>query len=185
MRTRSSGESALLLLDVVDVLNKQGIHYAVIGAIAASVYGAIRASMDADLLLFTAGAQGMRLERQFAEAGFTAQLNRGDVDDPIPALLKISDTYGNRVDLLIGLRGMEPEALNRTVEISFERVPLRFIGREDFIAMKLFAGGPQDLVDARRAFNADSKAVDMDLLRRLVDRYGAGARQNFQSLTGT
>jgi len=28
---------------------------------------------------------------------------------------------------------------------------LRVIGLEDFIAMKVFAGGPQDLEDARRA----------------------------------
>lgn len=36
MRARGPGESALLLLDVVEVLEKQNIEYAVIGAIADS-----------------------------------------------------------------------------------------------------------------------------------------------------
>ena len=43
-----------------------------------------------------------------------AVLRVGDVDDPIPARLEVRDSHGNRVDLLIGLRGMNLEALNRT-----------------------------------------------------------------------
>jgi hypothetical protein len=51
MRTNRSGESALLLLDVVELLAREKIEYAVIGALAASVHGAVRASMDADVVL--------------------------------------------------------------------------------------------------------------------------------------
>jgi hypothetical protein len=45
-----------LLLDVVEIVAHDNIPYAVIGALAASVHGAVRASMDADLLLFAAEA---------------------------------------------------------------------------------------------------------------------------------
>lgn len=48
MKARGPGESALLLLDVVAVLTKAGTAYAVIGAMAAAVHGAIRATTDAD-----------------------------------------------------------------------------------------------------------------------------------------
>lgn len=41
----------LLLLDVVDLLTATKINYAVIGALAASVHGAVRASMDSDVVL--------------------------------------------------------------------------------------------------------------------------------------
>jgi hypothetical protein len=51
MRTQRHGESALLLLHAVDVLRGEGIRYAVIGAMAASVHGAARASMDAGMLV--------------------------------------------------------------------------------------------------------------------------------------
>jgi hypothetical protein len=43
-----------LLLDVAALLNSEAIDYAVIGAMAASVHGLIRASIDADAVLFLA-----------------------------------------------------------------------------------------------------------------------------------
>ena len=51
MRTKASGESTLLLLDAVQVLRAENIDYAIVGAMAASVHGVIRASRDADALL--------------------------------------------------------------------------------------------------------------------------------------
>jgi hypothetical protein len=46
---------------------------------------------------------------------------------------------------------MEPHAFLRVVEVPFQGEALKFIGPEDFIAMKVFAGGPMDLIDAARA----------------------------------
>jgi hypothetical protein len=45
MRAQRSGESALLLLDAIDLLGRSNIAYAVVGAMAASVHGVVRASM--------------------------------------------------------------------------------------------------------------------------------------------
>lgn len=177
MRTSRSGESALLLLDAVDVLVASKIEYAVIGALAASIHGAVRASMDADVVLSLAVQQAKQLEQTFKTADFSTELSRGEVGDPIPALLKLKDAYGNRVDLLIGLKGLEPGAFARVVEVPFQGGRLRFIGREDFIAMKAFAGGPVDIVDATRAIAAAGKSLDETLLRRLGRQYGRDALQ--------
>lgn len=76
MRTTRSGESALLLLDAVDVLVAQKIDYAVVGAIAASIHGAVRASMDADVVLSLAIQQAKELEQAFKATGFSAELSR-------------------------------------------------------------------------------------------------------------
>jgi hypothetical protein len=43
---------------------------------------------------------------------------------------------------------------------------------EDFVAMKIFAGGPQDLAGARQAMGFDRAALDLDLLQRLAARFG-------------
>jgi predicted nucleotidyltransferase len=182
MRTRRSGESALLLLDAIDVLVSRKIEYAVVGAIAASIHGAVRASMDADVVLALAVQEAKELEHTFKVAKFLAELAQGDHDDPIPALLKLSDGYGNRVDLLIGLKGMEAAAFSRVVEVPFQGQKLRFIGREDFIAMKAFAGGPMDVVDATRAIAAAGGALDKELLRRLGKQYGREALQLIERL---
>jgi hypothetical protein len=182
MRTSRSGESALLLLDVVDLLVTKNVDYAVVGALAASVHGAVRASMDADVLLSVGTQEARDLESFFRAAGFLTELTRGDVDDPIPGLLKVGDSFGNRVDLLLGLRGIEPQAFSRVLEIPFQGSKLKFIGREDFIAMKVFAGGPMDLLDATRAISAGRDSLDFDLMRRLARRYGRDTSESLERL---
>jgi predicted nucleotidyltransferase len=182
MRTTGAGESALLLLDVVELLREEGVDYAVIGALAASVHGAVRASMDADIVLSAGLATARNLERRFELAGFTTALTQGAFDDPIPGLLRVNDSHDNRVDLLIGLRGLEKDAFSRAIDVPFQGVTLKFIGREDFIAMKAFAGGPTDLQDAARAISADRGSLDLALLRRLAHKFGRDAADALERL---
>jgi predicted nucleotidyltransferase len=182
MRTTRSGESALLLLDVVDVLSDQKIDYAVVGALAASVHGAVRASMDADVVLSVSLARADSIGQTLKTAGLQTELTRGDLDDPIPGLLKAFDQYGNRVDLLIGLRGLDPQAFGRAILVPFQGTSLRFVGREDFIAMKAFAGGPMDLVDATRAIAAAGTSLDRELVRQLAKRFGKDASEALERL---
>jgi hypothetical protein len=184
VRTSGSGESALLLLDVVDLLIAQKVEYAVVGALAASIHGAVRASMDADVVLSLGMQQAPGLEAAFKAVGFRTALTRGDPEDPIPGLLRLNDRHENRVDLLIGLRGMEPQAFSRTVEVPFQGKSLKFISREDFVAMKVFAGGPLDLIDATRAISAAGTSLDLALLRRLTSKYGREACESLERLLG-
>jgi predicted nucleotidyltransferase len=175
MKTRAAGQSALLLLDVAAVLTKDKIEYAVIGAMAAAVHGAIRATTDADALASITISKLVQLEKAFRRAGFDTELRRGESDDPIPALLALKDRHGNRVDLLAGLRGLDPDAFARTIAVPFQGESIQVIGREDFIAMKCFAGGPQDVADARLALRINDGPVDLDLLRRVTRRFGRAA----------
>ena len=69
-------------------------------------------------------------------------------------MLVLTDRYHHRVGVLVGLRGLEPGAFGRTSAVPFQGERLREIGREDFIAMKAFAGGPQGLADARNVLAA-------------------------------
>jgi predicted nucleotidyltransferase len=182
MMARAPGQSPLVLLDVVSVLGAQEVDYMVIGAMAAAVYGAIRASVDADVLVSIRPQKLPGLEKALRKAGFTTGLRRGDADDPIPALLAVTDAHDNRVDLLCGLRGLDPEAFTRTSMVSFQRTPLRFAGREDFIAMKCYAAGPQDLIDAHDILAAADARIDIELLRRITRRFGRDASDQLERL---
>ncbi len=182
MRTKSSGESALLLLDAVQILRAEHVDYAIVGAMAASVHGVIRASRDADALLSISASALSKLERSFKAAGFRTELRHGDADDPITAVLALHDQFENRVDLLVGIRGFDPAAFSRTIEVPFEGESLQFVGLEDFVAMKVFAGGPQDLADARSALEVAQGPLDADLLRRLAKRYGSEATRSLEGL---
>jgi hypothetical protein len=175
MRARGPGQSALLLLDVAAALADQDVDYVVIGAMAASVHGSIRATTDADALVSVSVPKLRQLQRGLRKAGFSTDLRHGDADDPIGALLAVTDKHGNRVDLLAGLRGFDAQAFSRAITVPFLGSSLRVIGREDFIAMKCFAGAPQDIADARHALKAADKPIDIDLLRRLSRRFGRPA----------
>jgi hypothetical protein len=172
----------LLLLDAAQVLAKAGIDYAVIGAMAAAVHGAIRATTDADALLSISPSRLGRLQKTFTSAGFNCELRRGDAADPIPALLVLTDRHGNRVDLLAGLKGFDPEAFSRSTAVPFQGGALPVISREDFIAMKCFAGGPQDLADARVALQTRDARLDIELLRRIARRFGRAAADVLEGL---
>jgi hypothetical protein len=182
MRPRGPGESALLLLDAVEVLEAHRIRYAVIGALAASVHAAIRGSADADVLIGAAVQEATRIDEAFRRAGFQSVLSRGDPQDAIPAAIRLTDAFGNRVDVLVGLRGLDPQAFSRTVEVPFQGSTLLVIGREDFIAMKVFAGGPIDLQDAERAVAANPVSLDVHLVRRLAAGFGRDASEAFESI---
>lgn len=184
MRTSAPGQSALLMADVARILAARGVRYAVIGAMAAAVHGVVRASLDADAVVALQIREAQALQQTLIEMGYAANLRIGDVDDPIPGLLEIKDRHGNRVDLLVGLRGMDPELLSRTRQVSLADAVLDIVGREDFIAMKAFAGGPVDLADARAVIELDRESLDLELLRRLAQRFGRDAARVLEELIG-
>jgi hypothetical protein len=184
MRASGPGESAKLLVDVVDVLAARSIDYAVIGALAASLHGAGRASLDAGLVVSAGVIEGTRIEKALKEAGLTTEFRRGDLEDAIPGLVRVSDSFGNQVDVLLGIRGLDPKAFSRTVEVLLEGTKLHFVGREDFIAMKVAAGGPIDLSDAESAIAADPKSLDVQLVRELGSRFGKSASASLERMLG-
>jgi predicted nucleotidyltransferase len=184
MRASAAGQSALLMADVADLLAEQGVRYAVIGAMAAAVHGVVRASLDADAVVALQVREAQALRQSLVEEGYEAALRTGDVDDPIPGLLEIKDSHGNRVDLLLGLRGMDPELMSRTRQVRLAETILEIVGREDFIAMKAFAGGPVDLADARAVIDLDRESLDLELLRRLAQRFGRDAARAIEDLIG-
>ncbi len=172
------------MADVAELLSKHGVQYAVIGAMAAAVHGVVRASLDADAVVALQAQEARALRQSLTAAGYEAELRIGDVDDPIPALLEVRDRHGNRVDLLIGLRGMDPEALNRTRQVTLAGATLEIVGREDFVAMKAFAGGPVDLADARAVIDLDRGSLDLELLCRLAQRFGRETMSAVELLIG-
>jgi len=74
------------------------------------------------------------------------------------------------------------ELFSRTMEIPFMGLTLRIVGREDFIAMKCFAGGPQDLIDARSAYRNAQGPIDLDLMRIVTRRFGREAADKLEEV---
>ena len=184
MRAKQLGQSALLLLDVIDVLDALHIPYAIIGAFAASFYGVVRGSADADAVISLSSGQANpgTLIEALHKAGLKSTRSQGELRDPIGTVIHISDQFENRVDLLIGIRGMSEEAFSRTIEAAFAQTRVRVIGVEDFIAMKLFAGSPKDMADAAGVLRVSANRIRLPLLKVLVQPYGKETVRKLQSL---
>ncbi len=173
MRTTAPGQSALLLLDVIDRLNKRHILYAVIGAFAASFYGLVRASLDADAVISIQTSQeGADLCRDLEGQGFRIEHRSGGVGDPIDAVINIHDLFRNRVDLLIGIHGMTQEVFHRVEQAQFMGSSIKIAGLEDFIAMKIFAGSPKDIQDVIGVLQVSKEKINRNLLEKLTAPYG-------------
>lgn len=182
MRTDRPGQSALLFLDVAEILAHEDIDYVIIGAFALSFHGSVRGSSDVDALLYVSFARLAEISKTFEAAKFTATIRRGDDDDPILSMLILGDAYGNRVELLGGLRGLDPAVFSRGVQVPFHGVNLRVVGLEDFIAMKCFAGSAQDLADASAAIEGAQGPINLDLLRAVTRRFGRPAADRLEGL---
>ena len=184
MRAASPGQSALLALDVIDVLDRLRVPYAIIGAFAASFYGLVRASLDVDAVVSLRPSQASvrALIDELSTASLKTTYRQGDVSDPVGAVLNVEDPFGNRVDLLLGLQGVTEATFSRTVEAEFMQARVRLIGVEDFIAMKIFAGSPKDMDDVAGALKVSYDRIRLPLLKELVAAYGRDAVQKLESL---
>ncbi len=173
MRAKASGQSSLLLLDIVDILNTLNISYAVIGAFAASFYGAVRASMDVDAVISEISEKDLKaLLSVCKEQGLKVKHHRGDMADPIAAVINIRDRFKNRIDLIIGIRGMERGVFSRAVNTTFAGSKIRMVGLEDFIAMKIFAGSAKDINDVQGVLKVSYAKLNIPRLKELTSHYG-------------
>jgi hypothetical protein len=184
IRTTGPAQPAELLLDVVELLTDFNLHYAVVGALAVSYFGVPRATADADAVLWFKGSgkSEQDLVDRLRAAEYRAQLKRGDIDDPIAGTIVVQDRHGNRVDLLLAVHGMDPEAAGRGVTAALLDSSVRIIAAEDLIAMKIFAGGPQDLEDVRGILQVSGQLLNLELLRNLTGRYGPGIENKLAAL---
>lgn len=183
-RAKGPGQSALLLLDVLDLLNPLHIPYAIIGAFAASFYGTVRASLDADAIISLQQSQtdAKALIAKLQEAGFKSTYRKGDLNDPIGALINIEDTFNNRVDLLMNVRGVTEVIFSRMVKTEFMGATIQVIGIEDFIALKIFAGSPKDLNDVAGVLKVSYDRINLPLVKDLVRNYGKDALNRLEFL---
>ncbi len=166
------------------MLERLRIPYAIIGAFAASFYGVVRASLDVDAVISLSPApeKVKGLVDELRRASLKSAYRKGEIGDPIGAVVSVEDRFGNRVDLLMKIHGMTDAVFSRIIEAEFMKARIRVIGIEDFIAMKLFAGSPKDIDDVIGALRVSWDRIHLPLLKALVQPYGKGVSRRLESL---
>lgn len=124
--------------------------WALCGGLALAVWGAPRATLDIDVLADPAqGRTSAAAAEALVRQGWTLVEHARHPGDPVPELLRM--TCGDvGVDILVAHRNWEVAMLEEALVVSWQGVGIPSVQVEALAAMKLRAGGPQDLVDAGR-----------------------------------
>ncbi|MBI5058019.1 MAG: nucleotidyltransferase [Nitrospirae bacterium] len=148
--------------------------YVLIGGLSVSVWGLPRGTRDVDLLVslestnkITAFCRALNAE------GFTTELCKGGIADPVPYLIK-ARKKDVPIDMIIATKKLEEEAVLNAVMLDFKGVKISVISPEYLIVMKLKAGGPRDLLDVKELLQM--KALDMESITNLAKRFRADKR---------
>lgn len=124
--------------------------WALCGGLALAVWGAPRATLDIDVLAdIAAGRTSSDAARALVLKGWTLVEHARHPGDPVPELLRMT-CGGVGVDILIAHRNWEVAMLEEASIVPWQAMQVPSVRAEALAAMKLRAGGPQDLVDAAR-----------------------------------
>jgi hypothetical protein len=135
-------------------LERQGIPYALAGAIALAIHGVPRATTDIDLLVHPRdldAALGVTRARRFGIEALPMTFSDG------MEVRRVTKTDGAdllTVDLLLVNPNLEPVWTSRERVVT-ERGEFWVVSREGLIQMKAWAGREQDLADIRRLQDLD------------------------------
>ncbi len=138
---------------VVAFLRSKEVPSAVIGGVAMAVHGIARATVDLDVLVVAPEV----LDASFWDAlgpDVSSRIRKGDTSDPLAGVVRCAS--GDAVvDVVVGASSWMSAAIARAAprDIAGQRLPV--VDAADLALLKLYAGGPQDLLDVRLLFAAD------------------------------
>ena len=128
----------------------------------------VRASEDLDLLVLDRSVMGGGFWESW-EASAKIEIRRGDPDDPLAGVVRVR-AEGEILDLVVGREPWMPAVLERRIEIQLGSRVLPVVSRADLVLLKLFAGGPQDLLDVELLLAAHPGDLKAEVERQLKGR---------------
>ena len=153
-------------IDVLTALRDDGrvSGFALIGGLAVSAWSPPRATMDVDLLVLVESNNLSHLVKALCDAGMNAEQRRGEIDDPVPCLIR-----ADSLDIIVATKKFEAEAIEQSITVNIAGRDIPVASPEFLIILKLKAGGPRDLLDVQELLA--SNLVDKLLLAELAARY--------------
>ncbi len=143
-----------LLESVARALESAGITFALIGAGALAVHRVARATGDLDLLTVAPEALSPATWRAIRAEGVEVEIRVAEPGDPLAGVVRISSGSAPPVDLVVGDRGWQRRAIERSEPRLLQGARVPIVRAADLVLLKLYAAGPQDLWDIQRLLDA-------------------------------
>lgn len=133
--------------ELLKLLNAHAVEYVIVGGYALAFHGVPRYTGDIDILINPTVSNSERIWAALDEFGFgSVGLSAKDFQQPDKVIqLGVPPV---RVDLITSITGVSiEEALTNSVDGKYGDVPVRFIGRDQFITNKRATGRLKDKSD--------------------------------------
>lgn len=170
-----------LLSRVANVLRREHIDFALIGAAALAAHGVGRSTLDIDILVTDPRVLGLRLGGE----NVTVDVRRGDADDPLAAVIRVSQPGERDVDVVVGRFPWQQDIIRRARTIDLEDVQIPVADVAGIILLKLYAGGTQDAWDVEQLLASADRASATAAVDDSVHELPPDARALWQRLRGT
>jgi len=151
-----------LLAAVAGLLDERHVRYVLIGAGALAVHGISRATLDRDLLVVDPVVFDPTLWAPLSGALPAAghcDIRRGDADDPLLGVVRITAEGERDVDVIVGRHSWQRDVLLRSREVEIDGRSIPVATPADLILLKLYAGGTQDRWDIEQLLALDARAA--------------------------
>ena len=160
------------LLLVVEVLDRQGVAYALAGGMAANLYRSeVRATEDLDVSIKVRPPQSVALADALRAAGWTVTPIAKGVHQ-----LRLMRSGHPRVDCLVAGTDFEEAAIDRALQMTVAGRRLRVLCPEDLIVLKLIAGRARDFDAVGDMINTLGERLDAGYIRGWLEQFGVGPR---------
>ena len=154
--------------------------YALIGGFAVAAWGVPRATHDLDFALALGAGDPLALSRHLG-----AEYQAGDADDPLRGAFQMAVTVEDvaiPVQLILLPSVWNTIIFREVATLSVFGCAVPVVSWQSLILLKLYAGGPQDLLDARQILAVcQPTPVDMQAISPLADQLGLSTA--WQTLT--
>lgn len=150
---------------VITHLERNGVMAAIVGGVALGAHGVARATLDTDVLVVDRSVLSPTFWRTLRGAP-EPEVRRGDSDDPLAGVVRLA-SRSDSVDVLVGRGAWMRRILERRTWLRLRRHNLPIVDRADLVLLKLYAGGPQDLLDVQLFIDTDPGGLRQAVERRL------------------
>lgn len=151
----------ITLADAASFLQSQGVPYALVGGLAASLRGQPRVTADVDIVISADVDRALELVVALEDSNFRPLFD--NVSDVVKQsfLLPLRHRTANiKVDIAVGLSGFERQTVARAEPVELAGATIFVATAEDLLIMKVLAGRPQDEQDLTGIVMAQGAALD-------------------------
>ena len=167
-----------LLGQVAELLQRQQVPFAVIGASALAVHGVSRSTFDIDLLV----TDRRTLSPQFWTLDAKVDIRRGDEHDPLAGVIRLRAAGERDIDVVVGRAAWQAELLESNLRVELEGTQVPVVAAAGVILLKLYAGGLQDQWDIQQLLAAGTRAALIAAVDGQAGALPADARELWQRL---